>query len=95
MSPRDEVPVAATESLPTRQRTTEGALREILDRHPRGCGVIHGSRPPGYTCLDRKRDAADPSSRYGEEFRQAILAGENDCDVCIAREALEALEDGR
>lgn len=71
--------------------TVEDALREIVRRHPRGCGVIHGNRPEGFTCLDRKAEAADPTSRYNEGFRARILAGEHDCDVCVAREALEAI----
>lgn len=78
--------------LASHRWTPEEALREIVRRHPRGCGVIHGNRPRGFTCLDAKREAADPAARYGDEYRARILAGECDCDVCVAREALEALD---
>lgn len=72
--------------------TVEDGLREIVRRHPRGCGIIYGNRPKGFTCLDMKREAADPTARFGDEYRARLLSGEHDCDVCIAREALEALD---
>ena len=64
------------------------ALSEIIRRHPSGCGVIHGNRPKGWTCLDYERDATEHPKRYSEAFGSEIRAGQHRCDVCVARAAV-------
>lgn len=81
---------AALDSLAAALREKDEALREIVRRHPRGCGVIHSSRPKGWTCLDEQRRAHDEPNQYVKEYGDDVRAGKRRCDVCIARAALAA-----
>lgn len=56
----------------------------------KGCRHIHGSHPPGTTCLGVMDHASNMANAYTPEFREKILNGECLCEPCSLQWALDA-----
>lgn len=59
----------------------------------KGCRVVHSGYPRGFTCLDKRADAIEPTvyGSYAEPHRSKLIAGEGLCDPCRARAALNGI----